>query len=119
MPPVFRFYFRHVAIGFGLAAIFVAALLWLNIANLNHLIFSSDVAFLALFLLWFFNGLVFAGVQSSVAVMLMADRDDKGPGGGMPVPVHVENAKDEVAGTAATVGGLFPRTCIYRWAPDN
>lgn len=98
MPPIARFYLRHTLIGFAAAALFVAALLWLNVANLAHLIFTSDIWALALFMLWFFNGIVFAGVQFGIAVMAMAQT----PGGGgprgtlglraMPVRVAAPNA---------------------------
>ena len=75
MPEIFRFYFKHVAIGYVMAAVFVALLLWFNIGNLAHLILGSDVWALALFLLWFFNGIVFSGVQMAVALTLMAEDD--------------------------------------------
>jgi len=76
MPHIARFYIRHSLIGFGMAAIFVALLLWFNVANLAHLILSSPSWALALFMLWFFNGIVFAGVQFGLAVMSMADSED-------------------------------------------
>ncbi|WP_099827624.1 hypothetical protein [Oceaniglobus indicus] len=82
MPPIFRFYIRNCAIGFFWAAIFVALVLWFNVAGLWHLVSGSDIGWLALFLLFFFNGLVFAGAQCGVAVMLMTEPEDKGPRGG-------------------------------------
>ena len=82
MAPVMTFYLRHCAIGFALAAVFVAALLWLNVANLWSLISGSDIGLLAAFLLWFFNGIVFAGAQTGVAVMMMAEDPDDTPKGG-------------------------------------
>jgi hypothetical protein len=86
MPEPIRFYIRNVLIGFAVAAVFVAALLWFNVANLTHLIFTSDIWAVALFMLWFFNGIVFAGVQSGIAVMAMArDSGEDGPGGNLPV----------------------------------
>lgn len=103
MPPVFKFYLSHVAIGFAVAAVFVAAILWLNVGNLWHLISGSDVGVLALFMFWFFNGIVFSGVQTAVAIMLMAEKDSDdpgdddddddrgGPGGGTPVPVTIRH----------------------------
>lgn len=109
MPELVRLYIRQVAIGFGVAAVFVALLLWFNVANLRHLIFSSSNGLLALFLLFFFNGIVFAGVQFAIAIMSMAEkpasRDDFfGPGGGLmsgrneripdPVPVRSEDRQD-------------------------
>ncbi|THH35677.1 hypothetical protein E4Z66_11325 [Aliishimia ponticola] len=95
MPKLIRFYITHVLIGFAVAAAFVAMLLWFNVANLTHLIFTSDVWAVALFMLWFFHGIVFAGVQFGIAVMAMAEKpEDRGPRGGHgvrsePVPVRV------------------------------
>lgn len=101
MPEPVRFYIRNVLIGFAVAALFVAALLWFNVANLTHLIFGSDIWFVALFMLWFFNGIVFAGVQSGIAIMAMAETpEDDGPGGNLglrvdeqPVTVPVERPR--------------------------
>ncbi|PRY94737.1 hypothetical protein BCF33_0335 [Hasllibacter halocynthiae] len=76
MPPIFRFWLRHCAIGFGAAAGFVALLLVTDTAGLRGLILGSDVAALALFLLWFFNGIVFAGAQCGIAVFRLAEADD-------------------------------------------
>ena len=85
MPEPIRFYIRNVLIGFAVAAVFVTVLLWFNVANLTHLIFTSDIWAIALFMLWFFNGIVFAGVQSGIAVMAMArETGDDGPGGNVP-----------------------------------
>ncbi|MDA7425410.1 hypothetical protein [Thalassococcus lentus] len=83
MPKLIKLYMRHVAIGFGLAAVFVAMLLGFNVANLKHLVTHSDVGLLAVVLLWFLNGIVFAGVQFGVAIMLLpgANSDDKNNAG--------------------------------------
>ncbi|WP_386627327.1 hypothetical protein [Sulfitobacter geojensis] len=87
MPVIFRFYIKHCVIGFALSAIFIAGLLWLNVANLWHLISTSDIGLMALVVFWVLNGIVFAGVQTGVAVMLMSEEgdDDAGPKGGSPV----------------------------------
>ncbi|MGB3243738.1 MAG: hypothetical protein WBB25_04350 [Sulfitobacter sp.] len=91
MPPVFRFYFFHCAIGFGVAGCFTAAILWFNIGNLWHLVSTSDIGAMAITVFWVLNGIVFAGVQVGIAVMSMADRDDDaGPRGGTGVPVPVK-----------------------------
>lgn len=101
MPEPVRFYIRNVLIGFAAAAVFVAALLWFNVANLTHLIFTSDVWAVALFMLWFFNGIVFAGVQAGIAVMAMAEPSgEDGPGGNLglqvdPAPVPVPVSRPE------------------------
>jgi len=84
MPELVRMYIRNVAIGFALAIVFVALLLWGNIGNLRHLIFATSGGWLALFLLVFFNGLVFAGAQFAIAVMGMAEKP--GPSGGATRP---------------------------------
>jgi hypothetical protein len=87
MPEVFKFYIKHALIGFSVAAVFVGAILYLNVANLWHLISGSDIGIMALFVFWVLNGLVFGGVQMAVAVMLMADDtsdDVSGRGGNAP-----------------------------------
>ncbi len=106
MPELVKLYIRQVLIGFGLAAIFVALLIWTNVANLQHLIFNAPGGYLALFLLVFFNGIVFAGVQFAIAVMRMADDDDEPKGGKrdalpilprrlipMPVKINADEAR--------------------------
>lgn len=80
MPELIRLYIRHCLIGFGIAAVFVAGIVYLNIANLQHLIFNTQGGWLALFMLFFFNGLLFAGVQFGIAVMSMAEKPDEGGG---------------------------------------
>lgn len=82
MPELIKLYLRQCAIGFGIAAVFVALLLSFNVANLWSLVKGSDVGLLAVFMLWFFNGIVFAGVQFSIYVMSMAEKDDTGGGRG-------------------------------------
>ena len=82
MPDVFKIYFRQCLIGFAIAAVFVTMLLVFNVQNLWTLISGSDVGLLAAFMLWFFNGIVFAGVQFGIHVMSMArdeDQDLNGP----------------------------------------
>ena len=104
MPKLIRMYIVNVAIGFGLAAVFVGMLLWFNIANLWHLVSHSDKGWLAVLLLWVSNGIVFAGVQFGIAVMRMKDDDDDdGPGGGLrqhvmrpdyaPIPVRTDQGE--------------------------
>lgn len=96
MPKLIKLYIRNVALGFAIAAAFVGMLLWFNVMNLWHLVSTSDVGLLALFILWFLNGIVFAGVQFGWAVMALAEKDS-GPRGGTPmaheflaIPVPVE-----------------------------
>lgn len=91
MPKIARFYLKHCVIGFGVSAAFITALLYFNVINLWHLISTSDIGLMALVVFWVLNGIVFAGVQTGVAVMLMAESDDedRGPRGGIPQLISV------------------------------
>lgn len=81
MPELIKLYIRHSLIGFAIAAAFIAMLLWFNVMNLWHLISTSNVGLIALFILWFAHGILFAGVQFAWAVMAMAEPRDGGSGG--------------------------------------
>ena len=70
MPRLVRLYILQTLMGFGLSTIFVGLLLWQNVANLYHLVTSTDAGLLAVFLLWLFNGLVFAGAQFAISITL-------------------------------------------------
>ena len=88
MPKLVRLYIKNVAIGFAIAGVFVGMLLWFDIANLWHLISTSDKGWIALLVLWISNGIIFAGVQFGIAVMRMKDDDDDDdPHGGLRQPV--------------------------------
>lgn len=82
MPKLVSLYIRNIAFGFALSAIFVAALLYFNIANLWHLVNSSSMGWVAVLMLFIFNGIVFAGVQFAIAIMQIDDDDDDEPKGG-------------------------------------
>ncbi|MBB95363.1 MAG: hypothetical protein CML68_12320 [Rhodobacteraceae bacterium] len=88
MPELLKLYLRQCAIGFAIAAVFVVLLLSFNVANLWSLVSGSDIGLLAVFMLWFFNGIVFAGVQFSIYVMSMAEKEDTGGSRGIGAMVH-------------------------------
>ncbi|KIT14702.1 hypothetical protein [Jannaschia aquimarina] len=88
--PAIRFYVRSVAAGFGLAAVFTALLLWQDVAGLRHLVTHVQGGWLALFLLWFFNGIVLSGAQASVSLLLQAEREDDTPQGGRRAPAGTQ-----------------------------
>ena len=95
-PDLIKLYIKSVSIGFAAAAAFVGLLLWFDVAGLWRLISHSDIGWIAVVMMWIFNGIVFAGVQFGLAVMSMSDRDDdddKGHRGRVflaePVPVRV------------------------------
>lgn len=74
MPQLVRLYIRQVIIGFAVSAAFVTVLLIGNVANLGHLVLNSDIGWIAVLMLWIFNGIVFAGVQ--FALSLPSDHGD-------------------------------------------
>lgn len=87
MPELIRLYIRQVFVGFGLSAVFVALILYFNVANLWHLVTHTDVGPLAVLLLWVFNGIVLAGVQFGISIMGMAEDEEDAGKGGQPTPV--------------------------------
>lgn len=82
MPDLIKMYIRHSLIGFGIAAVFVAMLLFFDVANLWTMISHDPSGVLVVFILWFFNGLLFASVQFGYAVMALAEKPQR-PGGGL------------------------------------
>lgn len=84
MPKLIRLYITQVVWGFVISALFVGVLLALNVANLRGLITGSEIGLIALLMIWFMNGIVFAGVQFGYAIMSMAEKP-KGPRRGTPV----------------------------------
>jgi hypothetical protein len=94
IPVAVRFMVLHGLIGFGLAAVFVAALLWADPGGVGRLILSQG-GIPVIALLWLFSGLTFGSVQIGTAVMLQ-DGPDRAPRGGrrqrvvaIPAPVRV------------------------------
>lgn len=97
MPKLVKLYITHVLIGFAIAAVFVGALLALNVANLWHLVSTSNVGVLAVVILWVANGVVFSGVQFAIQIMFLAESEDHGQGGKrdplvapLSAPVHAQ-----------------------------
>lgn len=98
MPELVRLYIRNVIVGAALSVVFIGLLMYFNVANLRHLIFASDIGYIALALLFVFNTVVFSGVQFGIAVMRMAE-DETPPGGGKrdAIPSGMERAVNMVA----------------------
>ncbi|AJE48012.1 hypothetical protein [Celeribacter indicus] len=100
MPKLVKLYITQVFIGFGVAAAFVAGLLYFNVVNMWHLVSHSDIGWLAVLILWFANGIVFSGVQFGITVMRMAEAEGGDTGGkrddlpvGLLEPVRVEQGE--------------------------
>lgn len=87
MPHLVRLYIRQVAIGFALAATFVGLLLGLNVANLWHLVSHVQGGWIAVLMLWVFNGIVFAGVQFALSLPRGHGEDDEAGGRRDALPV--------------------------------
>ena len=68
MPRVFRLYLLSAVNGFGISLAFVSLILIFNVANLRHLILSSDIGVIATVAFWILNGIVFSGVQFAWAL---------------------------------------------------
>lgn len=80
MPVAVRFMILHGLVGFGLSAVFVAAVLWADPGGVGSLILRHG-GLPVIAMLWFFTGLTFGSVQIGAAVML-DDGQDRGPRGG-------------------------------------
>ncbi|PWR04681.1 hypothetical protein DKT77_00285 [Meridianimarinicoccus roseus] len=90
MPHLVKLYIRQVLIGYAISAAFVAMLMVFNVANLWHLVSGSSIGWLAVLMLWVFNGIVFAGVQFALSLP-KGHGDDTGRG--RRDPVHVPLAE--------------------------
>lgn len=88
MPELVRLYIHSVALGFAIAALFTAGLVWWDVAGIGRLILGSDIGWIAAGMMVLFNGVVFAAVQFAFRVMAMAE-DDNAPRGGLSAPVPV------------------------------
>lgn len=71
LPRIVRLYIFHCLVGFALAGVFTASVLWLNIANIGHLVTHVSGGWLAAVVFFVLNGIVFAGVQTSIVIMSM------------------------------------------------
>jgi hypothetical protein len=103
MPPMVRFLLRHAAIGFGLAAVFVGALIHFDIGSIGTVLAQSGVQGIATGLLVMMVGLTFSSVQMGYAVMMQSDDSPLDPRGGaterlpatslQPVPVKATHRR--------------------------
>jgi len=108
MPKLIRLYIVSVAIGFALAALFVAMLVWFDIANLRHLVLGQPMGWLAAIMLTVFHGIVFAGAQFAIAIMRLAEDDDE-PRGGRRAPVATREPARVMATADAPAKRGLPR----------
>lgn len=76
MPKVFRLYVISGLNGFGISLAFVAMILVFNVANLRHLVGTSDIGVMATVAFWILNGIVFSGVQFAWSLSQMVREDN-------------------------------------------
>lgn len=93
MPRLVRLYISQSILGFAIAAVFVAGLLWFDVGRLWYLATHTDKGPFAVLLLWAHMGFIFGGVQFAIAIMRMAEPSggDRGTGSGGrlgPLPVR-------------------------------
>lgn len=89
MPKLIKLYIVSTIIGFGLGAVFLAMLLWFDVAGLGRLVLASESGWIAGLMLWVSNGALFAGAQFGIAVMRLGRDDDHTPRGGRMIPIRV------------------------------
>lgn len=89
LPRLVRLYIFNCLIGFGLAACFTVLILWLNVANIGHLVTHVNGGWLAALVFFVLNGIVFAGVQTGIVIMSMEYPGQPTDKGGRRRPVRV------------------------------
>ncbi|MFC0281699.1 hypothetical protein ACFOHK_09395 [Falsigemmobacter intermedius] len=102
MPKLVRMYLINVATGFGIAAMFLAAMLWTDVAGLGRLVTQSPQGWIAGLMIFMGSGTLFAGVQFAIRIMAMAEDEPRGPRGGLrqqlvPIPVRRDEQRRPVA----------------------
>lgn len=80
MPRLIRLYNTSIGVGFALACIFTALLVFLDVAHLGHLVRSTKGGIIAVVMLVWFHTILFSGVQFGYRVMRLG-RDSDGKGG--------------------------------------
>jgi len=83
MPKLIKLYIVSCAVGFGISAAFTVLLLYFNVANIGYLVSQDPMGWLAVAMIWLFNGSIFGAVQFGWKIMQMRDDDaPQGPHGG-------------------------------------
>ncbi|MBR9764996.1 MAG: hypothetical protein GYB53_16090 [Rhodobacteraceae bacterium] len=93
MPKLIRLYITQCLIGFGISAVFTAGLICFDVMGLQRLVLGSSDGILGAFLIFFSNGIVFAGVQFAISVMRLKDED--APRGGTRLPLLAQPVRVE------------------------
>jgi len=90
-PRLIRLYVFHCIIGFALSGVFTGLILWSNTANIGHLVTHVEGGWLAAFVFFVLNGIVFAGVQTGIVIMSLGKmKINLGVGAATPSPQSVD-----------------------------
>ena len=73
MPQPMLFFAKHVLIGFAIAAVFVACLIYFDVSGLQSMLAKEPMWMVAVLVLWLGNGSVFGALQVAFAVMDQAE----------------------------------------------
>jgi hypothetical protein len=65
-----RFFIFHWMMGFVVSAIFTVLILGFDVAGIGHLVTHVEGGWLAALVFFMLNGIVFAGAQVSVAILI-------------------------------------------------
>lgn len=77
---------QNAAIGFGVAAVFVAGLVMLDVAGVGQMV-ASEHGMIAAVALWILHGVAFTVIQIAFASIGLDDDDT--PRGGKMIPIKV------------------------------
>ncbi len=92
MPEHIRFILRHAAYGAVLAAVFVGALLYLNVGNLWHLVTHTAEGPIAVVMLYIFFTITLGSAQIGYKIMSLGEENDDEPRGGKRDAIRVFDA---------------------------
>jgi hypothetical protein len=101
MPEHIKFILKHAAYGAVLAAVFVGALLYLNVGNLWHLVTHTSEGPIAVVMLYIFFTITLGSAQIGYKIMTLGEENDDEPHGGKrdaipsfdPIPVPVRDER--------------------------
>lgn len=79
--PLHRTLALNGAVGFGIAALFVIALIETDPGGIGRLLVGPAGGALPIAMLWFFSGIVFGSAQFAAAVAFASRPEDAGRGG--------------------------------------
>jgi hypothetical protein len=86
LPQPLRFLFRHVAVGFAAAALFVGGLVVTNPGEAGTVLLTAADHWWPALLLWCLIGTTFGAAQIGIAVMASAEAPPARPRGGSGAP---------------------------------